>query len=507
MPAPLSVAAVVFLLCASPANAQARPTTTLLDRQLRTALRNAGFTGDIESTLEDRLGRDLDPALIGLGGFLFFDRELGLHDDASCASCHSPANAWGDTQSIAIGVQSNGRVASDRTGPRNLRRSPMTTNTAFYPKLMWDGRFSSESGDPFDNSLGFVFPAPEGTTAFPPNDPNVTHLLAAQAFLPVTELVEMAGFTGTLGELGTEFDGFDDGVGQDVPDADTSGYRHEPIRQAVLDRLNAIDEYRGRFGRVFDTVAEGGDIDFAMVAAALAEFQFNQVAADAPIDQYARGTDNSVLTMAEKRGALVFFGKGQCVTCHAVAGDSNEMFSDFQNHVIAVPQVAPEFGVGLGNVVFDGTNRDEDYGLERTTANAADRYMFRTAPLRNLAMSPAFFHNGAFTDLEAAIRHHLDVIDSATNYDLATAGLAGDLDKLGPFQDMLDLVDPLLDPAPVLTETEIANLVKFVRDALFDEKSAPGKQCASMPDHLPSGFPLEEFPGCPEGHSAASTSE
>jgi hypothetical protein len=30
----------------------------------------------------------------------------------------------------------------------------------------------------------------------------------------------------------------------------------------------------------------------------------------------------------------------------------------------------------------------------------------------------------------------------------------------------------------------------------------PGKECAFMPDQseIPSGFTLETFPGCPEGH-------
>jgi cytochrome c peroxidase len=38
----------------------------------------------------------------------------------------------------------------------------MVLNTAFYPTLMWNSRFHARSGDPFDNSLGFVFPDPEG---------------------------------------------------------------------------------------------------------------------------------------------------------------------------------------------------------------------------------------------------------------------------------------------------------------------------------------------------------
>jgi len=57
------------------------------------------------------------------------------------------------------------------------------------------------------------------------------------------------------------------------------------------------------------------------------------------------------MTAAEKRGALLFFGKAKCVQCHAVSGrtavgESNEMFTDFEERVIGVPQVAPFFGVG-----------------------------------------------------------------------------------------------------------------------------------------------------------------
>ncbi len=339
-------------------------------------------------------------------------RATGLHDDNSCAGCHSPANGFGDTQSIAIGVQNNNRVGPQRSGPRNQRRSPMAINTAFYPKLMWNGRFSAPSGDPFDNSLGYLFPAPEGATTFPPVDPLVTHLLVAQAHIPPTELVEVAGFTGTAGTIGPDFDAFDDGLGGTVPPPDASGFRNEPIRQAVLARLNAFPAYRTLFGASFPEVAAGAPIDFTMFGRAIAEFEFTLVFANAPIDRYARG-DLHALTQKQKRGALVFFGSGQCVTCHSVAGASNEMFSDFQMHVVGVPQIAPRFGVGMGNVIFDGPGQDEDFGLEQLTGDPADRYKFRTSPLRNVALQPAFFHNGAFTRLEDAIRHHLDVFESA----------------------------------------------------------------------------------------------
>jgi len=38
----------------------------------------------------------------------------------------------------------------------------------------------------------------------------------------------------------------------------------------------------------------------------------------------------------------------------------------------------------------------------QATGDPADRYAFRTAPLRNVALQPAFMHNGAFVRLEDA---------------------------------------------------------------------------------------------------------
>ncbi|MEO7723550.1 MAG: cytochrome c peroxidase [Chthoniobacterales bacterium] len=186
------------LSCAGLHNARAG-----VDQELRAVLSSHAFTGRVESTLEERLGRPLDPAKAELGRLLFFDKFVGLHGDNSCAGCHSPLNGFGDSVSMAIGVENNGFVGPQRVGTRNQRRSPSVVNTAFYPKLMWNGRFSATSGDPFDNSKGFLFPAPEGATRFPANDPDVVHLLQAQAHIPPTELSEAAGFTDICGSTDT----------------------------------------------------------------------------------------------------------------------------------------------------------------------------------------------------------------------------------------------------------------------------------------------------------------
>jgi cytochrome c peroxidase len=224
--------------------------------------------------------------------------------------------------------------------------------------------------------------------------------------------------------LDSLFDPFDNGRGSPVPlpDPDFGNSRNERIRDAFAARLNASAAYVQRFGEVFGPTP----ITPLMFAQAIAEFEFTLVRADAPIDRYARG-DRNAMSNGEKKGALLFFGKAKCVACHVVDGKSNEMFSDFENHNIGVPQIAPVFGLGKGDTIFDGPNADEDFGNEQVTGNSADRYKFRTSPLRNVALQPAFFHNGSFTRLEDAIRHHLEPAASGRSYDAKKAGVDKDL--------------------------------------------------------------------------------
>ena len=420
------------------------------DNVLRTYLANNGFTGRIAQTLEARLGRRIDRQLADLGRVLWFDRIQGLNGDNTCAGCHSPTNGLGDSQPIAIGIDNNGVVGPARTGPRNQRRAPMVINTAFYPTLMWNSRFNAVSGDPFDNRQGFVFPAPEGTTLS-----YLPHLLVAQAFIPPTERTEAAGF---------HFPG-----------------GNAELRAEVLRRVNADPDYRQLFARVFPAVKAGAAISFDDFARAIAEFEFTQVYADAPIDRFARGESNA-LTEQEKQGAVLFFGRAGCIVCHAVSGSSNEMFSDFRQHVAGIPQITPSFG----NVVFDGPAANEDFGLEQVTGNAADRYAFRTSPLRNVALQPAFMHNGAFVRLDDAIRYHLDAVRGSATF--STALLPADLQgPTGPVQPVLQRLDPLLRNGVTLSAEELSALVEFVRNGLLDPAARPQRLRLLTPERLPGG--------------------
>lgn len=462
-----------------------------LDQKLAKALDKAGFTGTVESQLETRLGRPLNPKLSDLGRLLFFDKIQSLHavkgDDASgnpCAGCHDPAFGFGDSQVIAIGVDSNGISGPSRSGPRNQRRAPFSANAVFYPKLMWTPRFIALSGDPFDNSQGFLFPDAAGGLIT-----SVQTLLMAQGSAAPTELVEMAGFTGTTEAIGGDFAQFDDGHGEAIPDPS-----HDPIQVQVNKRIGEVAAYRKLFGDVFNNgkAIKKDGVTTDMRRMAIGEFQASLKAADAPIDQFARG-DRGAMTDAQKRGALLFFGKAKCVDCHAVGGESNEMFSDFKHHRIGAPQVFPEFGVGTSNMIYDGPGQNEDFGFEQTEGNPAVRYTFRTAPLRNLKVSPGFFHNGAVGSIAGAIRHHFDPVGSLHSYDPAANNLPADLSE-GPFEAMVAMgLDPKL-PTEQLSEAELAELVDFVENGLLDSKVFAF--CELVPSSVPSGFSTVTFQGC-----------
>jgi cytochrome c peroxidase len=73
------------------------------------------------------------PERIVLGRRLFEDKALSSTGTIACASCHDPRLAFTDGEVKGKGV----------TGRRLARHTPSLWNTAFSPRLFWDGRASS----------------------------------------------------------------------------------------------------------------------------------------------------------------------------------------------------------------------------------------------------------------------------------------------------------------------------------------------------------------------------
>jgi cytochrome c peroxidase len=240
---------------------------------------------------------------------------------------------------------------------------------------------------------------------------------------------------------------------------------------------------------VFPEIEAGAAVGYEHIADAIAEFQFTLIRADAPLDRYARG-DLDALTVRQKEAAILFYDRrSSCFECHITIGYANQMFSDFDSHVLAVPQVTPL----ETNADFDGPGDNEDFGLERVSGDERDRYKFRTTPLRNAAYQPTFMHNGAFVCMEEAIRHHVRMYESLEQYNTSRLepAMRG---PLGPTAPMVERAHKLSkEPREILSDDEIASLADFVRNALADPDAAPDALRGLVPTSLPSGLPVHDF--------------
>ncbi|MHC4954401.1 MAG: cytochrome-c peroxidase [Planctomycetota bacterium] len=433
--------------------------STQLDLELQDALAAQQVTGVAAPQ------PDPEP-LVELGRMLFFDKELSGNRNISCATCHHPVAGTGDALPVSIGEGGNGLAENRAQDAGHLipRNAPHVFNggVAGVHSMFWDSRVTR---DPVSGALKTPEPGLNGTTpTLPEYAAQLTSALAAQAMFPVTSTEEMRGQSGT-NEI-------------------AAATNNVEVWEALMARLvgtdngttGGIDEYRRLFRVAYPAVADYDDFNFAHAARAIAAFERTVWRAlDTPFDQYLSG-DKSALSDAEKRGAVLFYGKARCSECH-----TGSLLSDFKHHAIAVPQVGP-----------GKTEANEDRGLALQTGNAADNYKFRTPRLRNVALTGPWMHDGCFTSLEAAVRHHLDCTASLMGYD------AGQLPTLfqptvdvdgGRNQARLDALPPDLRTPMGLTEAEVQDLMDFMH-ALTDPDSI--NLIDDIPDDVPSGLPVSD---------------
>ncbi len=405
-----------------------------------------------------------DPARAELGHLLFWDPLLSGNRNISCATCHHPD--FGSSDGVSLGIGEGGRgvgpartsgEGSDRIRKRIPRNAQGLWNLGHESiRVMFhDGRL--EISDQFGN--GFDSPAEEWLPQ------GLDSILAAQAIFPLIAEFEMAGNVGENEIIGAVRDRIDYGW---------------PL---IADRVRGVPEYGDLFAAAFDHIDGPADITIVDIGNAIGAFMAVEwISVDSPYDDWlANGVP---LSDAAERGREIFFGRGNCSSCH-----SGPLFTDQDFHALGLPA----FGPGRTRR-FDPMPRD--VGRMGETDLAEDAYRFRTPSLRNIAVTGPYGHNGAFSTLDAVIRHHSDPVASLAawreeNARLPDAPWLADVDfavrqdrfEMARQAAMIDIVSVPLDNA------EVADLVAFLRSltgATVDERPF-GK-----PDIVPSGLPIDD---------------
>lgn len=434
-------------------------------RDFDAALRNAIAAHDLNAYP----GRDLkeaESALTLLGRDLFFDPILSGDLNISCGSCHHPAFAMTDGRVLPIGagghglgesrsfremINLNGERGGDHTGtllnpfvdvfiPRN---SPTIINSALLRSQFWDGRVEQSESVQKVHTLEDAI-----------NDLDLTDPLMAQVLFPIISQHEMAGVT---------FGNFPPMV----------------IRSALLNRLRQQETYVERFTEVFGS----DDISLRRLAQAIAAFERQLIFTASPWDDYIAGADNA-LSDGQKRGALLFFGALKegvnCAACH-----SGDLFTDQGFHNLLAPQIGP----GKDN----GSKGLDDFGRANVSFDYRDQYRFRTPGLRNVELTPPYFHSGAYATLEAVIWHHANPWRANIVYEPAAHLPPAFQDQVLPYnfeRQAHSVAGPMRGGMP-LNEAEVADIVDFLR-ALTDPAARDLSQFA--PAQVPSGLPLDPLP-------------
>lgn len=326
-----------------------------------------------------------------LGQALFFDPFVSGPKTISCAACHVRSLGAGDGIRLAVGLGASG-VSKERLASKSAFIVPRNALPLFnrgaddFTAFFWDGRVQRGAEGAIESPLGKRLPV------------GFENPLAAASVFPLAEPDEMLGRSEKRATGATYHAEL---VGPSV-DADNFQERTLWTFAKLMERLLAPgtanpSQVVARWRELFrETYPREGLSEFrihhlgnALSAYIAAAFEL----APSPWDRYVKG-DNSALTLAQKQGALVFFGKGRCAVCH-----SGHQFTDFRFHGLAVPQL--RVGKHGGHI---------DYGRAAATSRGEDRFAFRTPPLRNVTETPPWGHNGIFTSLESVIEHHVNPV-------------------------------------------------------------------------------------------------
>ncbi|MFT3689908.1 cytochrome-c peroxidase [Paenirhodobacter sp.] len=151
----------------------------------------------------------------------------------------------------------------------------------------------------------------------------------------------------------------------------------------VIVTLKSMPGYVEAFGKAFP--GENDAITFDNFAKAIEAFEATLITPNSRFDQFLMGADGA-MTADEKAGLALFMDTG-CTACHNGINIGGNDYWPFG--VVETPgaEILPE----------------GDKGRFQVTATAGEEYVFRAAPLRNVAITAPYFHSGKVWDLREAV--------------------------------------------------------------------------------------------------------
>jgi cytochrome c peroxidase len=303
-----------------------------------------------------------DGAAALLGRAMFFDPSLSASGKMACASCHSPARAYGPPNGLAAQL---GGPTLKRQGTRAvpslryvLNRTPRWTHVvaASFGERIEDTDAAPFGGFGWDGRFNFL----RDQATFPLFNPDE---MANRNPADVVRKLQAAPYAGR----------FRDVFGMHVFD--------DPKR-ALNAAMSAIERF---------------ELDDPSFHPYTSKF-------DAYLDGQAK------LTARELRGKQLFDDSdgGNCASCHIDqpgADGSHPLFTDFSFEAVGVPRNR-ELRVNADPRYYDmglcGPLRS-DQAEDKSNCG-----LFKTPSLRNVATRQVFFHNGRFHDLKAALRFYVE---------------------------------------------------------------------------------------------------
>ena len=152
-----------------------------------------------------------------------------------------------------------------------------------------------------------------------------------------------------------------------------------PDENTVEEKIRAIDEYQKDFAAAFP--GDEPAISYQNIAVAIAAFERTLIT-PSRFDDFMNG-DAQALSEVEQRGLKAFL-KLDCKSCHD--------------------------GKLLGGETYEPLGKEHPYenqadqGMYTLTKDEDDRMFFKVAPLRNVALTAPYFHDGKINTLDEAVR-------------------------------------------------------------------------------------------------------